>query len=264
MKPKQRHSGISLTEMTVVVAAVAMLTALSLPAVRSFFYSMATASNTKALISASLASARAIAAREQKYAGIRFQKAYYAGDIFDAPQCMIFIVYDYDKTTLANGFRAVEGIQLIKLSDSVGVTDLYANGVSITANSNIDEPNEVRDTTTFSIIFSPSGRLVTHDVRVRNRNGIYRPDNGDPLKVSMDDVFNSETNIVNYKTGLFAQDDYPPALREEPGRNSFIIYEKDKFKAAYQKGAAFSDYLSRLVPEMIRINPYTGTIINEQ
>jgi len=265
--------GLTLTEMTVVVATVAMLTALSMPAVRSFFYSMAAASDTKALISASLASARAIAAKEQRYAGIRFQKAYYAGDILDAPQYMIFIVYEEPRKmgNLTIAFRAVEGIQPIKLSDSVGVMDLYANGVRIAANPDIDDPNELRDTTSFSIIFSPSGRLVIHEVRVRNRDG-ERDSTSNNGNTSNDDIFNKKAQ-VDSGIGMFYQDDYCGGslniypnlgLWEEPSRNSFVIYEKDKFKAAYQKKLAFSDYLYRLVPEMIRINPYTGTIINEK
>ena len=104
-----RSSGLTLTEMTVVIAVVALLTVLSLPAVRSFFASLANSGNARPMISAALSSARAIAAKEQRYAGIRFQTAYDPSkSALDAPQYMIFIVYDYDNTGLANGFRAVE------------------------------------------------------------------------------------------------------------------------------------------------------------
>ena len=84
------------------------------------------------------------------------------------------------------------------------------------------------------------------------------------LDNSQDDIFNTIFKVENEKIAMFYQDDYANlGLGHELSRNSFIIYEKDKFKTAYQKGVAF-DYLSRLIPETIRINPYTGTIINEK
>jgi prepilin-type N-terminal cleavage/methylation domain-containing protein len=247
------NKGLTLTEMTVVVAVAAMLTALSMPAVRTFFSSMATSGDTRTLISASLASARAIAAKEQRYAGIRFQKAYDPKGPLYAPQYMIFIVHDYDKTGLANGFRAVEGIQPIKLSDDVGVIDASLGTA-------INDPNTLINATTFSIIFSPSGKLVIHPVRAKNRDG--KPRWPDPLDNSQDDIFNSSTNIITYQVGMFIQDGYANlGLLEEPSRNGFVIYEADKFKQAYSKGNT-SGYLSQL--KLVYINPYTGTIVNNQ
>ena len=62
--------------------------------------------------------------------------------------------------------------------------------------------------------------------------------------------------------GMFYQDDYPAlGLQEELSRGSFIIYEKEKFKQAYNNGSAWSDYLVDIVP--VHINPYTGTIIGD-
>ena len=73
MKAKVKQSGVTLTEMVVVIAAVALLTSLSLPATRTFFDSLGSAGSTQAVVSAAMSSARAIAAREQRYAGLRFQ-----------------------------------------------------------------------------------------------------------------------------------------------------------------------------------------------
>lgn len=103
--------------------------------------------------------------------------------------------------------------------------------------------------------------MVIHDVRLRNRDGIYMPDNSVPAKVSLDDIFNSEENIINYNVGMFVQDDYPPFLDREPSRRDFVIYDRQEFKRAYQIGQAYSGYLNRLVP--IYINPYTGTMIGK-
>jgi len=277
-KLRTKH-GLTLTEMTVVIASIVLLAAIGLPAVRAFIHSFESESGTKSMISAAFASARAMAAEKQQYVGIRFQKAYNrnASDPLDpltAPQYMIFIIHDPapqpNGTDLANGFRAIEGFKPIKLPDSVGVMDLRlrtksdpadSGDIPIDDNAKIDGPSEVRDTTTFSIIFSPSGKLVVHDVRVRNRNGY--PDTSSNTSVSSDDVFNKKAQ-VNAGTGMFYQDDYSDlGLGQEYSRNSFIIYDTKEFTQAYKRGQAFSGYFYRLVPQAIYINPYTGTIISE-
>ena len=257
MKTGYKQSGRTLVEMTVVIAAVVLLGSFGLPAVRTFLDSFETGTGAKPVISAALASARAIAAKEQRYAGIRFQKAYHPDGPLKASQYMVFIVHDFDKTGLVSGFRAVEGLEPIKLPDSVGVMDLTLIGADV----DIDEPLELNNATAFSIIFSPSGKLVIHDVRVRNRDGDYRPLN---LNDSMDDIFNSPENITTFNTGMFVQDDYPSlGLVQEPSRRGFIIYDRLEFKRASDRGRPFSDYLAKLVPEMIYINPYTGIMIEK-
>jgi type II secretory pathway pseudopilin PulG len=260
------QAGLTLAEMTVVIAIAALMVALTIPAANMLLNSFESESGAKSMISAALASARAIAAKEQHYAGIRFQKRYDPNNPVGASQYIIFIVYDYDRTTLANGFRAVDGIQPIKLPDSIGVMDLYEDDRPINTDIQINDPNEVSDTTAFSIVFSPSGKLVIHDVRVRNRNGmpIYYPSFADN---SLDDVFNTRTRITDTvnPTGMFLQDDYSTlGLTQEQSRNGFIIYETKRFKQAYNNGNAYSGYLYPLSQKPVYINPYTGTIINER
>ncbi len=276
MRARHKQSGLSLIEMVVVVAMVAMLASLSTPAMKALFDSMATKGGAKAMISAGLATARAIAAKEQRYAGVRFQT-----DNPDDPlgvgtsQYMIFIVHDYDAIGLVNGFRAVEGIEPVKLPDNIGVTDLryrlnvvdpaIALSDIIDLDSEIDDDYELRDTTSFSIIFSPSGKLVIHDVRVRNRHGKFQPDNNNATKTSLDDVFNSPENMDNYNIGMFVQDDYANrGLGEEPSKNMFIIYDREQFQQAYDAGKAYSGYLEplKLRDGFVYINPYTGTIVS--
>jgi len=265
MRTRSKQSGLTLPEMVVVIATIALLVGFGLPAIRTLLNSFETQSGAKTLISTALASARAVAAKEQHYAGVRFQQD--SAGI----QYMIFIVHDFGKTGLAPGFRAVEGVKPIKLPETVSVVDLVYDpdllappGDGIVDNDvEMDNVNVLMDTMTFSIIFSPSGKLVIHNVRVRNRDGIYQPDNGTSNKVSMDDIFNSPGNINNYGVGMFIQDDYPAmGLGAELSRNSFvIIYEKDKFEQARGRGRAWSDYLAQMALDRIYINPYTGTII---
>jgi prepilin-type N-terminal cleavage/methylation domain-containing protein len=275
MKTESRQSGLTMTEMVLVVAIIALLTSLGLPAVRMLIRSFESSSGATSMISAALASARAIAAREQRYAGIRFQRDS-AGE-----QYMIFIVHDFDNTGLNSGFRAVEGIKPVKLPRTSGVMDMMVrtnHGINSTdATDTLDEPLQaqylddsnplnistdgknryVRDTVSFSVIFSPAGKLVIRAVRIRNRDGVYRPDNTVTNKVSMDDVFNSPVNIAA-GVGRFVQDDYAElGLGAEPSRNRFVVYDRTEFDKLNALGKY--DYLNRLEP--VYINPYTGTMI---
>ncbi len=290
------NRGLSLMEATMVIALVAVLTVLSLPAARSFFGSLATSGDGRCLISAALASARAIAAKEQRYAGIRFQQD------LKGNQYIIFIVQD--PALGAYFFRAVKGIEPVKLPDNIGVTDLtivpagqrnLANPAEPKEQYRLDEDvlttaqkdqwlNEVwglNDITTFSVIFSPAGKLVIHGVHVVNRDGIT--DYLSYPEVSFDDVFNKKAQVdarfngadiyslPEPGAGLFYQDDYwgdntylDFGLGPEPSRSCFVIYDKQQFEQARREGRAWSGYLYKLTDEMIFINPYTGTIINSR
>jgi prepilin-type N-terminal cleavage/methylation domain-containing protein len=248
MKTKPRQSGLTLTEMVVVVSIVAVFTVLGLPAIRAFIRSVESGSSARAMISAALSSGRAIAARQQHYAGVRFQNRYQPDN--KGCQYMIFIVNDpnlVDADAVANnykvtnGFRAVEGIEPIKLPDLVGVMEV------VSSNGEIDDnpSGELTDKTTFSIIFSPSGKLVIHNVQVLRKN-----DN--------DTVFNNPSSLVN---PMF-EDDYNDVLpfEREPSKNSFIIYDRTIFEKV-DKNSRYTDYLKDL--EVIYINPYSGTMINK-
>lgn len=286
----RRQLGVTLTEMTVVVGIAAALTVVSTPAIKTFFNSIGSAGETKSVISAAMSTAKSIAARQQRYAGIRFQCAYDPNNPLKASQYMIFIVHDSasapNGTNLDDGFKAVEGTKPIKLSDNIGVADSIVrtnhnlgnqpaqstNSRQLVAND-LDNSNPanlaniyggniniyVNDIMSFSIIFSPAGKLVIHEVRVRNRNGDFQPAN---LVDSSDDIFNSPVNIVTNHTGMFIQDDYSElGLGAEFSRNSFVIFDRVEFE-----NRSFSeryDYLTAL-ERIYYINPYTGTIIDNK
>ncbi|UCF43349.1 MAG: hypothetical protein JSV99_12415, partial [Planctomycetota bacterium] len=128
---------------------------------------------------------------------------------------------------------------------------------------NLDDPNYIGDTTSFSVVFSPSGRLVVHEVRVRNRDGDYQP----KTKLdSMDSVFNGYDNIRDNNIGMFVQDDYAKrGLGAEWSRKEFVIYDRDEFKDVLRSKTRwrYAEYLRRLEDSKIYINPYTGTLINK-
>ena len=267
MRTRSKQSGLTLPEMAVVIATIALLVGFGLPAIRALLNSFEIQSGAKTLISTALASARAIAAKEQHYAGVRFQQD--SAGI----QYMIFIIHEEPSRMgdLTIGFRAVDGIKPIKLPEKVVVTDLNYNpnllnppGDGIVDDDvEINNDNVFQDTTSFSIIFSPTGKLVIHDVRVRNRDG--KTEGTETRNISRDDIFNTRTKITDPidPVGMFIQDDYPAfGLWAELSRNSFvIIYEKDKFEQARGMGVAWSGYLQQRAPDRIYINSYTGTMI---
>lgn len=276
MRLRIRQCGFTLTEMALVVATIALLLGLGLPAVRMLINSFESDTGARGMVNAALSNARAIAARDQRYAGVRFQWD------SEGNQYMIFVVHDFEKTGLSPGFRVVKGMKPIKLPENSGVMDLMVrtnHGTSpAAAASSLNEPlmtahlddtnpqnlgpdrknNYVRDASTFSVVFSPSGKLVVRTVRVRNSDGIYQPDNGVSGKISPDTIFNSPINITDHGVGRFVQDDYAElGLGAESSRNRFILYDENYFDKLDAQERF--NYLSSLA--LIYINPYTGTMI---
>jgi len=284
MKRNLRQSGLTLVEMTTVVAIVALLTAFAIPAVRTLFNSLGSAGNVKGMISGAMASARAIAAKEQRYVGIRFQQD------LEGHQYMVFVIQDSDIG--AYFFRAVEGIQPVKLPDNIGVMDLtrvyrdynpgnyqtYITGETlIRSDTMIDSQSDITDTTTFSIVFSQTGKMVIHEIRIRNRDGFV--DSKSDSNISYDDVFNKKLQVDQNQegydrnanppgAGMFYQDDYfdpdlntypDLGLGPEPSRRRFVIYDKIQF-GKVDPNRRWTDYLRTL--DVIYINPYTGTIVS--
>ena len=172
MRKHGRQSGLTLTELVVAVAIAAVLLALAVPAVKRLTASLQGTAGTQGLINAALSNARAIAVREQKYAGVRFQ---WVGD----RTYLVFVINDEVKTGRVNGFRAVDGRKAIGLPENTGVGPGYP----------------------FSIVFSPSGKLVTHRVRFVGKlpimGGMDWDDGDDLISVNSFWVYDTkdDTNI---------------------------------------------------------------------
>jgi hypothetical protein len=279
---------LTLIEMTLVIATIALMVGFAVPAVRMLVHSFQSGSGVTSMVNAAMSSARAMAVSRQRYVGIRFQKLCTSTDptdplkgLMDAPQYMIFIVHEEMKNNgqVADGFRAMDGLEPIRLPGAVGVMDLgcLTRGLSRAAtDADIDELRELSDATTFSIVFSPAGKLIVHNVRVRNQEGLRRPDNSQgAASTSMDDVFNSVQNICGLGQGMFIQDDYSRwnpnrtdeldyGLGEEPSCTSFVIYEAALLRAAYGMKAAWTGYLSGLADKAVYVSPYTGNLISSE
>jgi type II secretory pathway pseudopilin PulG len=274
-----KAAGLTLIETTLVVATIALLVGFAVPAVRSLVGSFQSEGAVKSMISGALSSARAMAMSKQRYVGVRFQKLCTSNDpadplkgLLDAPQYMIFVMHDPAAaprgTDLANGFRAIEGLEPIKLPGTMGVIRGLDPRTTGTLVGPAGAPYQ-NDATTFSIVFAPSGRVVVHPVRVRNKDGVYQPRN-DPgsTKTSYDDVFNSVDNICRYKQGMFIQDDYPGAaglmLGEEDSVTVFWIYDAATLRTL-AKGipTELTGYLNKLQTDKpVYVSSYTGHLVS--
>jgi len=262
MRKQKIKTGFTLTELITVIAIIVLLVAIGVPAAREVLESFESSVSVRHLIGAALGSARAIAVREQAYAGVRFQQD------MEGNQYMIFIVNDPDVGPLIPGnlgCRAVAGRKPMKLSRSIGVMDLkvkayYDDSIPVeveidiegvddaASNGNIAQPEQLTDTTTFSILFSPAGKLVLHTLKVAHSSiGA--------------DIFNTETNVEN-GIGMFIEDENGnpvPGLQIELSRNHFVIYNKNELDSVDAE-SRWTDYLQYL--EVVYVNPYTGQIIN--
>ena len=233
---------MTLAELLTVIATMALLMGIAVPVARAIIDSFEGSAGVTNVISAALANARAIAMRNSQYTGVRFQQD------LRGNQYMILIEDNDLLSSPVNAFRVVRGRKPMKLPSNIGLMDLYLvdrgdGGVGNTAviyetaidrNIFVDEQHEINDTTTFSIIFDTSGRLITRHVHVKNRDGDNNND------TSTDDVFNT-VNQVDAGVGQFIDDGYrnrwDPAFGgnddwawgPENSRRGFIIYNKNDF-----------------------------------
>lgn len=270
MKSVAKHNAFSLIELLVAIGILAILAAFAIPAIKTMNKSF-DSTGAQSMIEAALGTARTLAISQQQYVGVRFQKAYDV-NVFDAPQYMIFIIYKEPTKigNLADGFAALEGYKPIKLPENTGVADLMLGSVNkqVISGNEINENWEITDTSAFSIIFSPFGKLAINNVQVRNKDGI-RDSDVELSNQSKDQVFNKKDEVDN-GIGLFYQDDYAGndntlrynqqnlGLGSEKSRKTFYIYDKEKFKRLTPQ-----DRFDYIRSNPCSLNPYTGEIIKK-
>jgi prepilin-type N-terminal cleavage/methylation domain-containing protein len=278
----KKIQAMTLTEILVVMSVMVILLAIAAPVARKLAQSLGESTGTRSIISAAMANARAIAIREQKYAGVRFQQD-------SNGQFYLTLVINKD-TGLADGFRIVEGKKPMKFPENIGIMDgkwvtrnLNPNGTLSTPTidntldnthlsdnaTNFLDGKQVYywDACTFSIVFSPSGKLVTQQVRVCNKDG-YGYTDAASYPTSNDKVFNKQS-VVDLGNAMFYQDDYGGAtllgggknyrIAVEMSRTSFILFDKREYA---KKDAGYRwDFLGSLGTEFV--NPYTGELVKK-
>jgi prepilin-type N-terminal cleavage/methylation domain-containing protein len=312
MRNQGKHiQAMTLTELLVVISVMAIMLAVAAPVAKKLSESLGESTGAKSIISAAMSNARAIAVREQKYAGVRFQQDN------SGKQYLILIIHNPDPKdyTTDNRFGVIQGKKPMALPDDVGVMDgvwvqrtFKVNTVEMlnavdkaltdpllddTSGTLQDGKNKYFwDACTFSIVFSPSGKMVSHTVSMCNKDGVYDISTNNNVG-SMDKVFNKqgvvdgtriayidaagvvrERNRVPADTDIkpmFYQDDYDEVyqfssgaknlgIAPETSRNNFILFSKKEL-AKKPSTQRWSGYLSGLNKEFI--NPYTGELIKK-
>ncbi|HBG78051.1 MAG TPA: hypothetical protein DDW84_04270 [Phycisphaerales bacterium] len=263
-------SGLTVVELLVVIGIIAVVVAISLPAFNAMQKSF-DSTGAEGMISAALSTARTLAISRQQYVGVRFQTSYDPADVLDEEQYMIFIIYDADKTDLVCGFRAIEGYKPMKLPTNVGVIDKIRRYERIyrdcddpfredsLVETDLGDSVSITDTSAFSIVFSPAGKLVINKITCRNKDG-----ESNPSLNSDDQVFNTYEKITSNSNaaGMFIQDDYANlGLSVEMSRNKLVIYNREEFKKLTTAKQRW-DYLNDN-SKSVYINPYTGGIIEK-
>lgn len=251
-------NAFSIIELLVVMSVIAILVVIAIPAMNAMQKSF-DSGGAESMISTALATARTLAIKNNHYAGVRFQKACDPANVLKAAQYMIFIVYNSDSqiTNWVCGFIAVEGYKPIKLPENVSMIDMIRRRERTSRTCNDPTPYHedrlaetdlgndiavnITDTSTFSILFSPAGKLVTQEVRCRGNQSIN------------DIVFNDPP------TGMFLEDNHDDiGIGVENSRREFWIYDRQKFEKMTTASQRWN-YLNGLTA--LRINPYTGEII---
>ena len=216
------------------------------------------------MINSALSAARTLATTRQQYVGLRFQTSFALADVLDEEQYMIFVIHDEEVSNWNCGFIALDGYKPIKLPSNVGVIDKTVRstrgavncGGSYTQNdlNNFNTAADIVDTTTFSIVFSPAGKLVIHEVRCRNNNQLAGSN-------SKDSVFNEKDNVeADSPTGMFVEDydNDTDGLGVERSRNKLYIYDREKLRKMTDSSDRW-DYIDDI--QELYINSYTGAII---
>ena len=234
------------------------------------------------MINAALNSARTMAVSRQRYVGVRFQKLCTSTDpadplkgLMDAPQYMIFIVHEEVKNNggVGDGFRAMEGLEPIKLPPTDGRHGIELDH-AVTRKST--SPSNCATRRRSPSCSRPSGKLIMHNVRVRNADGVYRPDNaagaaedvhGRHVQLGREHLPGQQAGACSSRTtisrGRTTQaDDLDYGLGEEPSCTSFVIYEPPQLRMVYDQKTAWTDYLSRLAAKAFYVSPYTGDLIS--
>lgn len=257
-----RPAGFTLVELLTVMAIIAVMSLLVLPG----FTRMISSNKEGAalnLIRAALVEAQVHAAQTQKYAGIRFQfdkNGWAAGR-----QYLVLI-----ENITGDEFRAAPNAKPTALPEGIGAIDYSmlvqypVNQTQINNNNNNLSDNDTNPygllgSTTFSILFSPTGQLVVKNIYITRWNEDDQVFNNQVLVESIPEKGKLPPPLLYYDN-YWKLKDSAPWCWYEPSAKGLYIFEVNKMLDV-NAGSRWSDYIGTAEVEPVLINMYTGTII---
>ena len=275
MNGKQKQAGFeagfTLIEMLVVVGIIAIMVSLVMPAGSSMIQSHRK-SSAQNLIKTSLAQAQAYAAKERKYAGIRFQLA------GGGRQYLILVEAKRVVITDGNSYGAWNFYDLMDLYvpvDNVQPTAMPTGTVVLNASEldfDIDANTEVEDwelegATTFCVIFSPSGQLVKKPAQCGPRVDPTVTQLEYLAYANLDDKIFVGTEIMPPREGLPLSGDLiclnnspRPVKYSQTGLLLFQLKELEEMDPVER----YDYIMDSLVSKALMINVYTGKLIEQE
>jgi type II secretory pathway pseudopilin PulG len=249
---KSRIAAFTLIELTIVMAIIIILAAISIPALSNMTAGAST-NAARTMLRSAFSSARAKAAASQAYVGVRFQQTdegkTYAVFVEPVPeQTASFLVLQ--ATSQTEPIALPDGVELIPNMDGIASPDDYM-------------ADHLKELTTFTVLFAPDGRIIRKRVQVRRRTFPSDPR-------MYDVIFNNpqDPNVADY---LLLEDRYLPLddpTTEPPVDNyneisqvSLMIYEQEK-----RKNAGQTPYTGYVRAQALRqhLNVYTGDLVRGQ
>ncbi len=156
---ERNRRGFTLIELIVVITIIVLAASIALPTAINLF-SAGADSQAYNIIAAQLARARAIAIRDNTYAGLHIQKS-------DNPDMELDAFYSAVVTynSSAANFDLADGTKPRKLPGSIAFGQLNDSGSTAFVSGGTYQTNvssNMDNFTTFTIVFGPSGQVVTN------------------------------------------------------------------------------------------------------
>ncbi|MBI9017393.1 MAG: prepilin-type N-terminal cleavage/methylation domain-containing protein [Phycisphaerae bacterium] len=287
MMKNNRKSGFTLVELLVVVSIIAIMVAIALPTLPGMIRSQKMSSSQTA-IKAILANAQVRAATSQKYAGVRFQASpqgrFYAVHLEQATQTNRDIdgngSVDIDFYYIGSGgwesflpMVPVPNSKPIALPEGMAMMSIDIDNSTIPDDMLINYDQSapqfycLENFETFTIVFSPSGQIVTKKVGV-----LWRNDNDAIFGPAIDTITadgQKSVRLLSYDNFLMVpsnvnNNENEPWCWPEDSTTGLYLYEKDALTETdpdLRYTDIISQHKSNLSVQQMVFNVYTGAVI---